>query len=125
MPFATNPKLLSCTLDYVPIGIPDPKQIVNARWATVHPMMVVVNEIASLQLKGLWLYGVNEKVDIKFAVWAHNCIEMGAGSKIATLDKYKYALPLSIGIFSGRLCLVIFLAQRQYNTWMTGFMPRG
>jgi hypothetical protein len=74
--------------DYVPIGIPDPKQIVNARWATVHPMMVVVNEIASLQLKGLWLYGVNEKVDIKFAVWAHNCIEMGAGSKIATLDKY-------------------------------------
>lgn len=76
---------------YIPIGIPDPVEIVTPAWASVSPGIVIVSEIATIQLRGLWLYGKDEKIDVKFAVWAENCIGMGEGSAIATLDKHNVA----------------------------------
>mmetsp|Transcript_136526 Transcript_136526/g.236937 ORF Transcript_136526/g.236937 Transcript_136526/m.236937 type:complete len:666 (-) Transcript_136526:296-2293(-) len=91
---------------YVPIGIPDPFEMVNQEWMSVTPMQIVQNEIASLEFRGKWLYGRNEQIDIKFGIWEKNCIDMAPGSKIATLDRHnigKIQAPSQVGRFM--LCM--------------------
>mmetsp|Transcript_131483 Transcript_131483/g.227733 ORF Transcript_131483/g.227733 Transcript_131483/m.227733 type:complete len:695 (-) Transcript_131483:765-2849(-) len=108
---ATDTSTATAIRKYIPIGIPDPLEIVNNRWAQVEPKTVIVGEVAALQLTGQWLYrsGFYEKienvtgyaarmndataqheeeqVDIKFAIWYKNCIDQAPGSGIATLNK--------------------------------------
>eukprot|EP00668_Euglena_longa_P046477 GGOE01062162.1.p1 GENE.GGOE01062162.1~~GGOE01062162.1.p1 ORF type:complete len:647 (+),score=173.06 GGOE01062162.1:21-1961(+) len=89
-----------------PIGIPDPPSIVNAAWASVSPRKIVVSELSVLQLTGAWLYRKETQVDVKFAVWHANCLDLAPGSAIVALDEYNVAhipAPSSAGQYM--LCL--------------------
>eukprot|EP00667_Euglena_gracilis_P004630 EG_transcript_4654 len=92
--------------DYVPVGIPDPPQLVSPGWASVQPTTVVVAEAASLQLTGYWVYGAYGRVDVKFAVWAENCLDQGVGSNVTILDPWNIA-HIQVPTVVGRYMLCI------------------